>query len=112
MEKYNIPQDTEIVSEPKLLWGGRWTDEKLDAFEKYVRAYLTIMNKYRHKYNWKLLYFDGFAGSGTRNDDIGEDATLYKLFEDISNLLNFENRQLKDFVINNILKVILLCRYK
>ena len=82
MEKYNIPQDTEIVSEPKLLWGGRWTDEKLDAFEKYVRAYLTIMNKYRHKYNWKLLYFDGFAGSGTRNDDIGEDATLYKLFED------------------------------
>ena len=82
MEKYNLPQDTEIVSEPKVLWGGRWTDEKLDAFEKYVRAYLTIMNKYRHQYGWKLLYFDGFAGSGTRNDDIDEDTTLYKLFPD------------------------------
>lgn len=48
-------------------WGGKWTEEKLDAFEKYVRAYLTIMNKYRDLYGWKLLYFDGFAGSGTRN---------------------------------------------
>ncbi|MBD5357556.1 MAG: three-Cys-motif partner protein TcmP [Bacteroides sp.] len=46
-------------------WGGDWTEEKLNAFSKYVNAYLTIMNKYRDKYNWKLIYFDGFAGSGT-----------------------------------------------
>lgn len=46
-------------------WGGDWTEEKLTAFSKYVNAYLTIMNKYRDKYNWKLIYFDGFAGSGT-----------------------------------------------
>ncbi len=51
-------------------WGGRWTEEKLDAFEKYVKAYLTIMNSFRDKYNWKLLYFDGFAGSGSRIDKI------------------------------------------
>lgn len=50
-------------------WGGRWTEEKLDAFEKYVNAYLTIMNSYREKYDWKLIYFDGFAGSGTRNEN-------------------------------------------
>lgn len=49
-------------------WGGRWTEEKLDAFEKYVKAYLTIMNSYRDKFHWKLLYFDGFAGSGSRID--------------------------------------------
>lgn len=42
-------------------WGGSWTVKKLDAFEKYVNAYLSIMeiNSY-----WKTIYFDGFAGSG------------------------------------------------
>ena len=53
----------------KKIWGGKWTEEKLDAFEKYVKAYLTIMNKFRDAYGWKLLYFDGFAGSGTRNQE-------------------------------------------
>ncbi len=55
------------ISEPQSSWGGVWTEEKLDAFEKYVKAYLTIMNKYRDQYQWKLIYFDGFAGSGSRN---------------------------------------------
>jgi len=50
----------------KKTWGGPWTEEKLDAFEKYVRAYLTIMNKNRDNYGWKLFYFDAFAGSGSR----------------------------------------------
>lgn len=47
-------------------WGGDWTKQKLDAFEKYVRAYLKIMNKQKEKYNgWPTtIYFDGFAGSG------------------------------------------------
>jgi len=53
----------------KKTWGGKWTEEKLDAFEKYVKAYLVIMNKYRDESGWKLLYFDGFAGSGSRNQD-------------------------------------------
>ena len=57
-----------MASEPSQ-WGGRWTEEKLDAFEKYVNAYLTIMNTYREKNGWKLLYFDGFAGSGSRNEE-------------------------------------------
>ena len=53
----------------KKSWGGPWTEEKLDAFEKYVKAYLTIMNSYRDVYGWKLLYFDGFAGSGSRTQE-------------------------------------------
>jgi three-Cys-motif partner protein len=52
--KTNKPQDG---------WGGPWTEKKLNAFSKYVRAYLTIMKK--HPY-WKTIYFDGFAGSGDR----------------------------------------------
>lgn len=49
--------------EPQTEWGGVWTEKKLDAFAKYVKAYLTIMKK--HPY-WKTIYFDGFAGSGDK----------------------------------------------
>jgi three-Cys-motif partner protein len=51
-------------------WGGIWTEQKLEAFEKYVRAYLTIMLKQRETHNgWpqNIIYFDGFAGCGYRN---------------------------------------------
>jgi three-Cys-motif partner protein len=54
------------------VWGGKWTEDKLDTFEKYVRAYLRIMNAYRDKYKWKLIYFDAFAGSGSRGNDDDE----------------------------------------
>lgn len=50
----------------KHTWGGDWTEKKLNAFSKYVNAYLSIMN--RNKY-WQTIYFDGFAGSGTREND-------------------------------------------
>lgn len=51
-------------------WGGIWTEQKLEAFEKYVHAYLTIMLKQRETHNgWpqNIIYFDGFAGCGYRN---------------------------------------------
>ena len=66
----------------KNTWGGKWTEEKLDAFEKYVKAYLTIMNKYRDVYGWRLLYFDGFAGSGsrTRVEEVDEVQGALELF--------------------------------
>lgn len=69
-QKYKIEEDILMACEPiSDSWGGSWTEEKLDAFEKYVNAYLTIMNTFRDKHNWKLIYFDGFAGSGTRNEN-------------------------------------------
>lgn len=53
-----------IVEEPKSdEWGGLWTEQKLDAFIAYVKAYLTIMRKNPF---WKTIYFDGFAGMGER----------------------------------------------
>lgn len=57
------------ISEPKSKWGGNWTEIKLEAFENYVNAYLTIMNAQKQKYNgWPTtIYFDGFAGSGIRS---------------------------------------------
>ncbi len=57
MEKNNI------VNEPSSEWGGPWTEKKLEAFSKYVWSYLTIMKMFPY---WKTIYFDGFAGSGTR----------------------------------------------
>ena len=45
-------------------FGGNWTDAKIEILIDYAKAYLIIMNKFAIRNNWKLLYFDGFAGSG------------------------------------------------
>ncbi len=41
-------------------FGGEWTEAKIRVFKKYLYAYMQIMKGKP----WKLLYFDGFAGSG------------------------------------------------
>ncbi len=58
---------TNMVNEPQGDWGGPWTERKLETFSKYVWSYLTIMKKFPY---WKTIYFDGFAGSGTREKKI------------------------------------------
>jgi hypothetical protein len=52
-----------VTNDSPEAWGGPWTTKKLNAFEHYVKAYLTIVNRYKF---WKSVYFDGFAGSGQR----------------------------------------------
>lgn len=42
-------------------FGGSWTFQKVRIIEEYAKAYLQIMKD--HPY-WKLMYFDGFAGTG------------------------------------------------
>ena len=42
-------------------FGGDWTKIKIEILVEYAKAYLTIMKK---RSFFKLLYFDGFAGSG------------------------------------------------
>lgn len=42
-------------------FGGNWTYQKIKIIEDYAKAYLEIM---KNRPYWKLLYFDGFAGSG------------------------------------------------
>lgn len=67
------------VKEPQSFWGGNWTEIKLEAFENYVNAYLTIMNAQKVKYNgWPTtIYFDGFAGSGERISPTKEETNLF-----------------------------------
>ena len=57
--------DTELHEFPQWYGGGSWTEQKLDAFTKYVRAYLTIFESRNYLHT---IYFDGFAGSGSRKD--------------------------------------------
>ena len=42
-------------------FGGNWTNQKIDIIESYAKAYLKVMQNTR----FELIYFDGFAGSGT-----------------------------------------------
>jgi three-Cys-motif partner protein len=42
-------------------FGGDWTAQKIEIVVEYAKAYLGIMKTRKF---WKLLYFDGFAGSG------------------------------------------------
>lgn len=41
-------------------FGGKWTEQKLEAFIDYVKAYLKIFTKHKR---WETIYFDGFAGA-------------------------------------------------
>lgn len=43
-------------------FGGNWTKIKIEILVEYAKAYLQIMKDRKF---FKLLYFDGFAGSGS-----------------------------------------------
>ncbi|MFN2458917.1 MAG: hypothetical protein ABR502_12015, partial [Chitinophagaceae bacterium] len=52
----------------KNKFGGSWTELKISILETYAKQFLTVFKNQPHQ---KLLYFDGFAGSG----DIEVDST-------------------------------------
>jgi len=52
-------------------FGGNWTEAKIEILIEYTQAYLSIMNIYASRCNWKLLYFDSFAGSGSISKKVG-----------------------------------------
>lgn len=45
----------------KNQFGGSWTEMKISILETYAKQFLTV---FKNLPNQKLLYFDGFAGSG------------------------------------------------
>lgn len=56
-------------------FGGNWTKIKIEILVEYAKAYLAIMKNRRF---FKLMYFDGFAGSGfiVKDKQIGVDITV------------------------------------
>lgn len=53
-------------------FGGNWTQHKIEILAEYAKAYLDIMKVYKEAYKWKIMYFDGFAGSGFIESQEGE----------------------------------------
>ena len=62
-------------------FGGNWTENKIDILVEYAKAYLVIMNKFTKKFGWKLLYFDGFAGSGLIINEMKDEKGQNLMFE-------------------------------
>ncbi len=60
---YNLPNLTNYTMNH---FGGDWTKAKIEILVEYAQAYLTVMKSRTY---WKLLYFDGFAGSGSISND-------------------------------------------
>jgi three-Cys-motif partner protein len=56
-------------------FGGDWTKIKIEILVEYAKAYLNIMKSRRY---YKLMYFDGFAGSGTivKENEVDIDITV------------------------------------
>ena len=66
----NISEDLIMIE-----FGGDWTKNKIEILVKYAKAYLKIM---KDRPYWKLLYFDGFAGTGfiVKNEKTNIDITI------------------------------------
>ncbi|GAB3666244.1 hypothetical protein GCM10028791_42040 [Echinicola sediminis] len=71
-------------------FGGEWTEIKIRVFKKYLYAYMQIMKDKP----WKLIYFDGFAGSG----DIQTQKETEEVIEGTArHVLSFEDPRKFDF---------------
>jgi three-Cys-motif partner protein len=51
-----------MTTKQTQLFGGNWTEEKLEMLRKYLVAYSKIMNKQ----SFRFAYIDAFAGTGDR----------------------------------------------
>jgi three-Cys-motif partner protein len=45
-------------------FGGSWTETKLEALEKYLKAYLQIFHNNERAKSYSTIYVDAFAGTG------------------------------------------------
>ena len=51
-----------MAKEGLQLFGGDWTEQKLDALDQYLRAYVKVLSKQ----SYETHYIDAFAGTGYR----------------------------------------------
>lgn len=63
-------------------FGGRWTEEKLEALRLYVEAYLEIFTKNPRAKKLTRIYVDAFAGTGYREEVPGS-STDVPLFPEL-----------------------------
>jgi three-Cys-motif partner protein len=73
-------------------FGSFWTENKLDAIEKYIAFYTTALKKI----GFKLCYIDAFAGSGSiqiKSGDEIEGSAIRALKYPFDKFLLFEEDQ-------------------
>lgn len=60
----------------KNTFGGSWTESKIEILETYAKQFLTV---FKNQPNQKLLYFDGFAGSGDIEVEGSEESSKHTI---------------------------------
>ncbi len=91
-----------MAQEGLQLFGGDWTERKLDALGQYLRAYATALSKT----NFKRLYIDAFAGTGYREQKLMPAVAQPSIFEDeLKELTATEPQQFLDGSAKIALKV-------
>src|SRR5687767_14321647 len=60
------------------MFGGGWTERKLDALEQYLRAYAKALSKTA----FKRVYIDAFAGTGYREQRASPTLAQPSIFEE------------------------------
>jgi len=68
----------------KHRFGGRWTEEKLEILEDYLKAYRRIFDTNVRARALTTWYVDAFAGTGTRTDPEtrSEESSLFSELSD------------------------------
>ena len=67
-----------MAEEGLQLFGGDWTERKLDALAQYLRAYAKALSKTK----FKRVYIDAFAGTGYREQKVSSVEVPPSMFED------------------------------
>jgi len=65
-------------------FGGAWTEQKLKALEKYIKAYLQIFTRNPKAQHFTRHYVDAFAGSGLRAASESQPLPLWSDSDDTS----------------------------
>jgi three-Cys-motif partner protein len=67
-----------MAEENLQMFGGDWTERKLDAIEQYLRAYAKALSRQK----FRRVYIDAFAGTGYREQRASPVASQPSIFED------------------------------
>lgn len=67
-----------MAQEGLQLFGGDWTERKLDALDQYLRAYANMLKKR----DFNRIYIDAFAGTGYREQKVPAEDALPDIFAD------------------------------
>lgn len=82
-----------MAEEGLMLFGGDWTETKLDALEQYLRAYATALSKK----SFRRLYVDAFAGTGYREQRANApDAQPTMFTDELTELAGTESQRFLD----------------